>query len=60
MKSPVWHADAQGAADGKGHGVGNGVVDVDELHGEFARLNHITRLAGDKLGLGEQAVLLQL
>ena len=53
-------AGAHGALDGKGHRVGDGVVHVDELHGEFARLDHISRLAGDELGLAQQAVLLQL
>ena len=54
------HADTQRAADSKGHRIGNGVVDVDELHREFARLDDVARLAGNELGLGEQTMLLQL
>ena len=60
LKSPVWTHRAHGALDGEGHRVGNGVVDVDELHAELARLDHLARLAGDELGLVQQAVLLQL
>ena len=48
------------ALDGEGHRVGDGVVHVDELHRELARLDHVPRLAGDQLGLVQQAVLLQL
>ena len=44
--------------DGKGHGVGDGVVDVDELHIELAHLHHLTGLHGDELGALEKAVLL--
>ena len=33
---------------------------MDELHGEFARLDDVTRLAGNELSFGEQTVLLQL
>ena len=33
---------------------------MDELHAELARLHHVPGLAGDELGLGQQAVLLQL
>ena len=51
---------AHGALDGKGHCVGDGVVHMDELHAELARLHHVPGLAGDELGLGQQAVLLQL
>ena len=46
--------------DGEGHGVGDGVVDVDELHVELAHPDHLPSLHGDKLGGLEQAVLLQL
>ena len=53
-------AHPQGAADGKGHRVGDGVVDVDELHRELARPDGLTRLAGHQLHLVHQAVLLQL
>ena len=51
---------AHRALDGEGHRVGDGVVHVDELNGELARLDHVPRLAGDHLGLGHQVVLLQL
>ena len=51
---------ADGALDGEGHGVGDGVVDVDELHRELARLHHLAGLAGDELGLVQEPVLLQL
>ena len=46
--------------DGEGHRVGDGVVDVDEFHGEAARLDRRARLHGRELRLLEQAVLLQL
>ena len=49
-----------GGLDGEGHGVGNGVVDVDELHRELARLHHLAGLAGNELGLVQEPVLLQL
>ena len=51
---------AHRALDGEGHRVGDGVVHMDELNGELARLDHVPRLAGDHLGLGHQVVLLQL
>ena len=53
-------AQAHRRLDGEGHRVGNGVVDVDELHAEPPGLDHLARLAGDELGLVQQAVLLQL
>jgi len=53
-------AGSHRALDGKGHRVGNGVVHMDEFHGEFAGLDHVARLAGDDLGLVQQPVLLQL
>ena len=46
--------------DGEGHGVGDGVVHVDELHGELARPDALARLHGDELGGLHQLVLLQL
>ena len=46
--------------DGEGHGVGDGVVDVDELHLELARLHGLAGLDGHKLRRVEQVVLLQL
>ena len=36
------------------------MVDVDKFYAEPARLNHVSRLAGDELGAVQQAVLLQL
>ena len=54
------HHRAHTALDGEAHRVGDGVVGVDELHGELARPDHLARLAGDELGLVQQAVLLQL
>ena len=52
--------DAHAGVDGEGHGVGDGVVDVDELHVELAHPDHLPGLHGDELGLLEKAVLLQL
>ena len=46
--------------DGKGHRVGNGVVDVDEFHGKAAGLDDVAGLVGDELGLGHHVMLLQL
>ncbi len=34
---------AHGALDGKAHGVGDGVVDVNEFHGEFPGLDDVAR-----------------
>ena len=51
---------AGGAVDGKGHGIRDGVVHMDGLHGEAAQLD---LLPGDdlhELGLAGQAELLQL
>ena len=53
-------AHPDGGADGEGHRVGDGVVDVDELHAEPARLDRLPRLAGDELHLVAQPVLVQL
>ncbi len=52
--------DAHAGVNGKGHRVGDGVVDVDEFHIKFAHLDHLASLYGDELGLLEQAVFLQL
>ena len=49
-----------GRADGEGHRVGDGVVHVDELHGEASGLHHVTGLVGDELDLVRQPMLLQL
>ena len=46
--------------DGEGHGVGDGVVDVDEFHGEAPGLDDVAGVVGDELGLAQQLVLLQL
>ena len=45
--------------DGEGHGIGDGVVDVDELHGEAAGLYHVAGLMGNQLDLVGQPVLFQ-
>ena len=46
--------------DGKSHGVGNGMIDMDKFYTEAAGLYHVTGLMGDKLyGIGKP-VLLQL
>ena len=49
-----------GGADGEGYRVGDGVVHVDELHGEASGLHHVTGLVGDELDLVCQPVLFQL
>ena len=46
--------------DGKRHGVGNGMVDVDELHLEAAGLDHLAGGVGHELDLVAHAVLLEL
>ena len=46
--------------DGEGHRIRNGVVHMDKLHAEPPRLDQISRLTGNELGLAQQAVLLQL
>ena len=46
--------------DGKGHRIGDGVVHMDEFHGEASGLDHIAGLVGDQLDLVGQLVLLQL
>ena len=51
---------AHAGADGEGHGVGNGVVHMDELHLELAGPDGAARLHGDDLGGVQQAVLLKL
>ena len=52
--------DAHLGVDGKGHGVGDGVVHMDEFHGEFACPDGFARVHGDELGGFHQLVLLQL
>ena len=54
------HHRAHRGFDGKGYGVGNGVVHMDELHAEAACLYHIPGLVGHQLDLVCQTVLLQL
>ena len=49
-----------GGADGEGYRVGDGVVHVDELHGEASGLYYVTGLVGDELDLVCQPVLFQL
>ena len=46
--------------DGKGHGVGDGVVHMDELHSELAGSDALARLHRDELGAFHQPMLLQL
>ena len=46
--------------DGKGHGVGNGMVHMDELHGEAARLYDVAGVMGHELRLAHKVVLLKL
>ena len=49
-----------GGADGECYRVGDGVVHVDELHGEASGLYYVTGLVGDELDLVCQPVLFQL
>ena len=51
---------AHAGVDGEGHGVGDGVVHMDELYLEFACPDGLARLHGDELGGAHQPVLLQL
>ena len=46
--------------DGEGHGVGDGMVHMDELHGELPRPDGLAGLHGNELGAPGQSVLLQL
>ena len=46
--------------DGKGHGIGNGMVHMDELHGEAARLHDVAGVMGHELRLAHKVVLLEL
>ena len=48
------------SVDGESHGVGDGMVHMDELHGELACPDALARLYGDELGGFHQLVLLQL
>ena len=60
LEVPGVDQHAHAGVDGEGHGISDGVVDVDELHVELAHPDHLAGLHGDELGLLEQAVLLQL
>ena len=51
---------AGGAVDGKGHGIRDGVVHMDGLHGKAAQLDLLPGGDLHKLGLAGQAELLQL
>ena len=51
---------AQLRVDGEGHGVGDGVVHVDELHLELSGLHRLPGLHGHQLRAVQQAVLLEL
>ena len=51
---------ADGGLDGESHRVGDGVVDVDELHREAAEAEHGARLLREDLGVFQQTVLLEL
>ena len=51
---------AHGRVDAEGDGVGNGMVHVDEFHGEAACLDQIAGLVGDQTDRVGQTVLLQL
>ena len=46
--------------DGKGHGVGDGVVDMDELDLKAAELEPVARTLGENLRVVQQVVLLKL
>ena len=54
------HHGTHGGLDGESHRIGDGVVDVNELHTEAAGLHHLAGLVGDELHLVRQPVLLQL
>ena len=54
------HHRAHGGLDGKGHGVGNGMVHVDKLHLEASGLDHFAGLMGEQLDLADQVKFLQL
>ena len=51
---------AHAGVDGEGHGVGYGMVHMDELHLELARPDGAARLHSDDLGGVQQAMLLKL
>ena len=51
---------AHAGVDGEGHGVGDGVVHMDELHLELSGLHRLPGLHGHKLRAVQQAVLLEL
>ena len=54
------HHGAHGGLDGKGHGVGDGVVHMDKLHLEAAGLDDLPGLMGEQLDLVGQVEFLQL
>ena len=60
LKVPGVDHHAHGTLHREADRVGNGVVGVDELHGELARLDDVPCLAGDQLGGIQELVLLQL
>ena len=51
---------AHAGVDGEGHGVGDGVVHMDELHLELSGLHRLPGLHGHQLRAVQQAVLLEL
>ena len=51
---------AHAGMDGEGHGVGDGVVHMDELHLELAGLHGLACLHRHQLGAVQQPVLLEL
>ena len=60
LKVPGVDHHAHGTLHREADRVGNGVVGVDELHGELARLDDVPCLAGDQLSGIQELVLLQL
>ena len=60
FKVPGVDHGAHMGVDGESHGVGNGVVHMDELHSELSRPDGLAGLHSDELGALGQAVLLQL
>ena len=51
---------ARRAVDGKGHGIGNGVVYMNGLNGKAAQAEFFVAANFDQLGRGQQAMLIQL
>ena len=54
------HHGSHRGFDGESHRVGNGMVHMDELHGEAASLDHIAGLVGYQLDRVGQMMLFQL